>query len=220
MNKTYLYLGVVMALVVIFSAATFFDFFSKDNKNLVVEKVLEVADTKEASIKASNVHDDGRVMREIVLPRVAAINNEINYSPFPVADKDKEFVKENVTQLADILDISNPAELDILGSIAQRQTANAKVISDNYSSLTNEASEIISLEIKQGTLSDENKARLESIEAELLQLGEESRKNAIVSGDEIRNLLGVDQQQNLMEYEKSKIVAFRTESLSIFLTSF
>lgn len=221
MNKKYLYLGTVMALVAIFSAVTSFNFSSKENKGLVAEKVMEVSEANETPEKANKEHTDDGVMREAgtLLPRVA-VNNEINYKPLSISDKEKKFTQENVAQLADILDISNPAERQILESIAQRQTANAKKLSDNRSSLVNEAREIVSLEIKEGRLSDENRARLETINTELLKAGEKFIENAIASEDEIRNLLDAGQQQNLMAYEKDKIVAFRSESISIILKSF
>ena len=221
MNKKYLYLGIVLTLVLMFSAAASFNFSSKENKTLMTENVMEVAEPKEISVKENREHSDDGAIRdtESELPRVA-VNNEVNDKSFSISHKDREFVKENVAQLADILNVSNRVKLEILESIAQKQTAKAKNFSDTFSSLTKEASIISSLELKEGTLSDENRARLEAIDAELLQSTEESRKNAIASEDELKNLLDLDQQQNLMEYEKDKIVAFRSESISIILKSF
>ncbi len=223
MNKNYLYLGMVMALVVILSVATFSNFSSKENKTLVAENIIEVevAEPKRTSVNANkNHHDDGALSDTETVPPRVAFNNDFNYESFFASDKGEDFVKENVAQLVDILDISNPDERGVLESIARRHAANAKKLSDDHNSLMREASVISSFEIKEGKISDENKVRLEAIDAELLQFGEKFRKNAIASEDEIRNLLDEDQQKNLMEYEKDKIVAFRTESISILLKSF
>lgn len=226
MSKNYLYLGISIALVAMLSAATFFNFSSKENKPLVAnvtENITKVGETitTSTSVNANKKHTDYEVVKdtEAVSPK-ATVNSDLNYKIFSSSDRSAEFVKENVAILADILDISNSGERDIIASIARRHAENAKKSSDDFNSLLTEASALNSLAIKEGKLSDENKARLASIDAELLHYGEEARKKVIAAQDEIRNVLDPDQQQNLMEYEKGKIVAFRSESVDVILKSF
>ena len=220
MKNKYRYLGIIVTLVVVLLTILSLNSSSEKNRNIVRENPIELQEAE--SVKITKKHDEAPMKgSEIILSRDLA-NSKMNFRPFVISDRDNKFVENNVAQLADMLDVSSATERDYLKSIALRQMANAKKLSHDYSSLVNEASKLILLEEKKGTLSDEKQARLESIvvEAELLQLMEKIRESGVAFEDELSNLLSVSQQQTLMAYEKDKIVASRSYAISTILNSF